>query len=172
MPDIDCYIHSVSPLKKSSGSEYINCDIQTKSGLIKGVCFSPEKGRTLEAMALQKSPVKLKKYSISTKYGRDDIVIDKKTSLIPTNVTFEYKSIDNNLMIASLSEVAPDQLVAIKGCVMHLSATKSVVLQGDPRRKQECYLSDPSAYIKLILWGKHADTIEENGDIFFQQSKS
>ena len=53
--------------------------------LIKGVCFSPEKGRTLEAMALQKSPVELKKYSISTKYGRDDIVIDKKkkTSLIP-----------------------------------------------------------------------------------------
>ena len=72
-------------------------------------------------------------------------------------------------MIASLSEVAPDQLVAIKGCVTHLSATKSVVLQGDPVRKQECYLSDPSAYIKLILWGKHADTIEENGTYFFNK---
>lgn len=72
-------------------------------------------------------------------------------------------------MTASLSEVAPDQLVAIKGCVTHLSAIKSVVLQGGPVRKQECYLSDPSGYIKLILWGKHADTIEENGTYFFNK---
>lgn len=43
-----------------------------------------------------------------------------------------------------------------------MSATKSVVLQGGPVRKQECYLSDPSAYIKLILWGSHSDIVEEN----------
>ena len=89
--------------------------------------------------------------------------------MIPTNVTFEYKGIENNLMIVSLSEVAPDQLIAIKGSVMHLSATKSVVLQGGPVRKQECYLSDSPAYIKIVLWGSHTDTVEENGTYFFNK---
>ena len=103
---------------------------------------------------LQKSPVKLKKYSISTKYGREDIVIDKKTSLIPTDVTFAYKNVADKLMIASLSQVAPDQLVAIKGYVTHLASTKSIVLQGGPVRKQQCYISDPSGFIKLVLWGQ------------------
>ena len=119
LPDIECFIHSVSPLKRSHGSEYMNCDIQTASSLVKAVCFSPEKGKTLQAMALQKSPMKIKKYNISTKNGRQEVVIDRKTYLIPTTVAFKYKGVESSSSnIASLSQVAPDQLVAVKACVI------------------------------------------------------
>ena len=99
LPDIEYFVHSVLPLKRSHGSEYINCDIQTESSLVKVVCFSPEKGKNLQAMAQQKSPVKIKKYNISTKYGREDIGIDRKTCLIPTTVAFEYKDVRTILQI-------------------------------------------------------------------------
>ena len=78
---IASFVHSVSPLKRLHGSEYIDCDIQTESSVVKMVRFSPEKGKTLQAITQQKSPVKINKYNIST-----------KTCLIPTTVAFEYNS--------------------------------------------------------------------------------
>lgn len=80
-PELHCYVHSVSPLKKSGHTSYINCTLQTKSKLHRGVCFATSKQETLEAMEKQKSPVKIKNFTINNKYGTEDVVIDKNTTV-------------------------------------------------------------------------------------------
>ena len=94
--------------------------------------------------------------------------MNKQTILTPlTTATFDYKTLNNANSIATLSQVAPEQLVSIKGKVTQLSATKTVILQTAPVKNQPCYLIDPSGFMKLILWGSHTDTIEQNQTYVF-----
>ena len=65
---------------------------------------------------------------------------------------FAYVSQDNQMKINSLRQVAPEQLVCIKGTIVQLSSSKTVVLQSSPVKKQEGYIADPTGYIKVILW--------------------
>ncbi len=50
-----------------------------------------------------------------------------------------------------------------------MSLPKNVVLQGGTVRRQQCYVCDPSGFMKLILWGKHTDTVEENKTYLFNK---
>lgn len=136
---------------------------------MKSVCFALEKKETLAAMAAQKSPVKIKKYTISNKYGTENVVMNRYTTTTPTTATFEYQSLEDIISIASLSKVAPQQLVPIKGYVAHLSATKTVILQGSPVKKQEGYIADPTGYIKIVFWGNHTDAVEPHSTYFFDK---
>ena len=98
--------------------------------------------------------------------------MNKQTILTPlTTATFDYKTLNNANSIATLSQVAPEQLVSIKGKVTQLSATKTVILQTAPVKNQPCYLIDPSGFMKLILWGSHTDTIEQNQTCLQQHSR-
>ncbi|CAB4010128.1 Hypothetical predicted protein [Paramuricea clavata] len=165
LPEISCYIHAVSPVKKSNGSSYINCDLQTETQVVRAVCFEVGKKQSLESLANQKSPVKIRNYTISKKYGREDVVITRKTNLIPTVVHYDYQELDKNISISTISHVAGEQLVRVKGEVQQLSSTKTVVFDEVPVKKQQCFIVDPSGFIKLVLYGKHADTLEE-GKVF------
>ena len=71
--------------------------------------FCSGKKDTLEAIQNQKSPVKLKKYSLSTKYGRQDVVINKHKTIAPTTADFKYEGQEDVTSIQSLANVAPDQ---------------------------------------------------------------
>lgn len=66
-------------------------------------------------MEKQKSPLKIKNYTINNKYGTEDVVINKNTTITPTTVDFEYHSQENVISISSLTNVASEELVAIKG---------------------------------------------------------
>ena len=85
--------------------------------MIKSVCFSPER-ETLDALSKQKSRVKIKKYSIRKRYGRDDVVINNYTTITPCTTTFDYVSQDDMMIINFLRQVAPEQLVCIKGNIV------------------------------------------------------
>ena len=167
--EMQCYIHSVSPIKRSGPSKYFNCELQTYSNVVKAVCFAIEKKEHLDTLAQHQSPVKLKKYGISNKYGRQDIVINKYTTLTPCTASFPYKSLNNITSIASLSQVTPDQLVSIKGQLLQLSGIKTLVLQSNPVKKQEDYISDPTDFIKLVLWGDHAGTLDQGQTYYFDK---
>ena len=91
------------------------------------MCFELGKKQTLESFANQKSPVKIKNYNISNKYCREDVVITKKTNLIPTVVNYNCQNMDENMSVSTLSQVAGEQLVCVKGEVRQLFATKTVV---------------------------------------------
>ena len=68
---------------------------------------------------------------------------------------------DENISVSTLSRVAGEQLVCVKGEVRQLSATKTVVFDETSAKKQQCFIVDPSGFIKLVLYGKHTDTVEE-----------
>ena len=57
--------------------------------------------------------------------------------------------------------------MAIKGKIAHLSATKTIVIQDFPVKKQEGYIVDPSGYIKIIFWGEHVDSVTPQSTYFF-----
>ena len=118
-------------------------------------------------MAAQRSPVKISNFAISNKYGRRDVVINRNTQITSTTADFPYKAQDDVTSIASLSKVAPQQLVAIKGKITHLSATKTIVIQDSPVKKQEGCIVDPSGYIKIIFWGEHVDSVTPQSTYFF-----
>ena len=99
----------------------------------------------------------------------NDMVITKQTTFTPSAHSFDYKSLDNNIQIATLSQVTSNQLVPIKEYVTNMSATKTVVLQESQVKKQECYIVDPTGSIKLVLWGSHTNTLEEHSTYFFNR---
>ena len=74
-----------------------------------------------------------------------------------------------NPKISSLTNVAPEQLVAIKGYLAHLSATKKIIVQGSELKKQEGYIADPSGSIKNIFWGNHTDEVQQGSTYFFNK---
>lgn len=170
--EITGYIHAVSPIKKSGSTKYFNYTIQSESVTHNGVSFAVDKRPEMDTLAEQHSPVKVERFTISRKYQREDIVINKNTLITPTTVNFEYNnqhSTCNTSTIASISQVAPGQLVLLKGHLQHLSATKTIVLQSHPVKKQEGFINDPSGYIKLVLWGNHTDTLKEGCTYLFDK---
>lgn len=58
-----------------------------------------EKKERLETIAMQKSPVKIRKFNVSRKYGTDDVVIGKNTVITPTTVNFDYQSIETKITV-------------------------------------------------------------------------
>ena len=156
-------------MKKTGSCTYFNCTLRTESSVMRSVCFSPEKKGTLDALSEQRPPDKIKKFSVSNRYGRDDVVINKYTTMTPTTATFDYVSQDDMMTINSLRQVAPEQLVSIKGNVVQLTSTKTVVLQTSNVKKQEDYIADPSGYIRIIFWGSHTDAVEEGLTYVFKK---
>ncbi len=114
------------------------------------------------ALSKQKSPVKIEKFSVSKKYGREDIVINKRTIITPTVVSFDHVDLEETMEIKALKNVRPDQLVSVRGTIVELSGTKTVLLQGNNVKKQEAFLADPTGYVKVILWGSHTDNVEKD----------
>lgn len=165
--DFTCFVHNISPVKKFGPTSYFNCHLQIDKDLIGSVCFAMEKKETLDAMPAQRSPVKISNYNISNKYGRIDVVINGNTHITSTTADFSYKAQNDVISIASLSKVAPQQLVAIKGKITHLSGTKTIVIQDFPVKKQEGCIVDPSGYIKIIFWGEHVDSVTPQSTYFF-----
>lgn len=158
------WLHSFHFPNKKKSQEVLNISttlfVQNQQHTV--VCFAPQKKPTMDTLGQQHSPLRIQRYSISTKYEWEDIVINKNTLISPTAVNFEYNNQESNtLSIGPISEVAPGQLVLVKGHMEHLSATKTVVLQSNPVKKQEVFINDQFGYVKLVLWGNHNDTLTE-----------
>lgn len=97
------------------------------------------------------------------------VVISKNTTITATTADFEYQSQEHVISISSLSNVAPEQLVAIKGYQAQLSATKKIIIDESEPKKQEGYITDPSGYIKIIFWGNHTDKVQQGSTNFFNK---
>lgn len=115
----------------------------------------------METLSKQKSLVKIGKYQTSDKYGREDVLVNKDTTITPTMVNFVYQDQEEVISIASLNHVASEQLITIKGYLAHLGCTKKISINGSEVKKQEGYIADPSGFIKVIFWGGHADNQQE-----------
>ena len=162
-------MHGVSPIKQRGATQYLNCSLQKETGVVKSVCFAVDKKELLENFAIQKSPVKIRKFTLNNRYGTEDVVIGKATTITPTEPSFSYKSLDTVHSIGSLNQVALGQLIPIKAKVTQLSGVKKVMINRAHVSKQEGFIVDPTGFIKLVLWGTHVNSVEEGDTYFFNK---
>ncbi len=82
---IDCYIHSVSPIKTGGDKKYryFDFNLQTESKVVRAVCFSPDRKEKFDHYEKTKSPVKITKYSENNRYGTTNVVIERQTVVEP-----------------------------------------------------------------------------------------
>ena len=170
--NINCYVHAVSPIKRSTSSErrYFNCMLQTETASCRAVCFSPEKFPELKTFEKVKSPVKIENFrSKPGLNGEKDIIIQKNTSftaLDNSSVNFEHNELltTTGLIpnISSLDKVASEQLISVKAHVLQLPSVKQIQTYNQGAlKKQEVVLADPTNWIKLVLWQNNVSTLTE-----------
>ena len=166
---LSCYLHAVSPVKVSASGncKYFNMTLQMSDSSVNAVCFSPEKRSVLQKFQTEKSPVKITKFRTSSKYEKEDVVIDKGTKVTPVNESIGFEHIDLSpssiTSQASLNQVSAEQLVTVKAKVVKVSGSKKISSQRSSSghlKKQEIVIVDPTASMKVILWEQFIDCLE------------
>ena len=169
---VECFIHNVSPVKTSNNGkrQYFNCTLQCEDKVVRAVCFSPEKQTQVKTVELTKTPVRLQNFWQNDTDPSKDIFITKYTQVTPlTNdqVDFQFSdeltnaSTDAIINLSSVSRLAPDQLIAVKGQVVKVSGVKNINTNSQGKlRKQEILIRDTTACMKVILWEEYVDTVE------------
>ena len=175
--ELNCYIHAVSPVKKGalSGKEYFSCTLQKKDGVMRAVCFSPEKQDNVLQLGKSKSPVKIKNFQTKIYQGKPEIVMSKYTkitTLSKEDVNFNYSFIGSENIptttISALEKFGKDQLVNLKAEVTEISGTKKVNTQFQGQlTKQEVTIRDTTSYIRLVLWEQYVDTLKAGTTYMF-----
>ena len=122
----------------------------------------------LHALASTRSPVKLDNYK-GPNNRDEDFVITKFTKIVPIDkkeIDFSFSeeltttATGKPLNISAIQKVAAEQLISIKAKVVSLSGTKVRSTRYGQLKKQ--VLADPTAHIKLVLWGDYVDTLQLN----------
>ena len=122
----------------------------------------------LHALASTRSPVKLDNYKGPN--NRDEDFVIKFTKIVPIDkkeIDFSFSeeltttATGKPLNISTIQKVAAQQLlISIKAKVVSLSGTKVQSTRYGQLKKQ--VLADPTAHIKLVLWGDYVDTLQLN----------
>ena len=104
----------------------------------------------------QKSPLKITNFTVSKKFGSEDILIGKKASveLIDKPNDFAPTIMDSNsvLSIAQLNKISPNQIIFVKTTVKRTPGIKKLHLDGEVVDKCELAVADPTGGIKVLLW--------------------
>ena len=155
-----CYIHAVSPVKKANRSDkkYFNFTVQRKDSRSHGVCIVYQMHSKLTTFQKSKSQVKVENYGMS---NSNDIVFNQNTKVFLQDQPEQDFTFANDVAvansglakdIASLSNIASDQIVSLKACVTHVSGVKKITTQFQGTLlKQEVHLADCSVSIKLTF---------------------
>ena len=158
------------PFLQSGRTKFFDCQVQTENKTVRGVCFSPEKKPEFDLAQFNKKPVSISHFRINKNYGNDNVVMNNKTVIHDSNVTSdEFKCIDipDTLDINSLANVAAEQLVSFKGKVMKLTEPKTFQTQKGNSRKQEGFVIDPTASMRIVLWGDYVNGLHEGATYNF-----
>ena len=128
----------MSPVKKaSSGTKYFNCTLQAENSVVRAVCFSQAKHSEISKVQISKSPVLLQNIRTeNSNNAKKDVVISKHTKISPLsltsiNCTYSNDITDSSLLtdVASLRQVAAEQLVSLKVEVAHVESVKAIDTQ-------------------------------------------
>ena len=151
----------------SGKCKYFNATLQTSEGQKNAVCFSPEKRPAFARHEDEKSPVKITRIRLSSKFN-NDVIIDQTSKITPVteNVGFQYVDTTPSLVnsLLSLNQISSDQLVTIKAKVIKVFGSKKIQTKNNPSSaltKQEMVIGDPTACVKLILWEESVDVLKE-----------
>ena len=162
---MNCYLHSISTVQKaqSSNRKYFNCIVQTDEKPVRAICYSPEKRPELKALATRKSPVKMRNFKQAD--ASDDLIITKWTKITPLEkdqIKFSYSeelaasTSGDPVNLSAIHNLAGEQLICVKGQAASMSGIKMVATQySGNTQKQEVIIRDPTAFEKLVLWGRY-----------------
>ncbi|CAB4025533.1 Hypothetical predicted protein [Paramuricea clavata] len=175
---MDCYLHSISTVQKaqSSNRKYFNCIVQGNDRPVRAVCYSPEKRAELKALAATKSPVKMRNFKQAD--TSDDIIITKWTKMTPLEkdqITFPYSdelaasTSGEPIKLSAIHNLAGEQLICVRGEASSISGIKMVTTQySGSTQKQEVIIRDPTACVKVVLWGRYVNSLEINKTYLFK----
>ncbi len=170
---IDCYIHSVSPIKTGGDKKYryFDFNLQTESKVVRAVCFSPDRKEKFDHYEKTKSPVKITKYSENNRYGTTNVVIERHTVVEPAPPhPFERHDINQTTTISSLTNVTSGQQVTIKGHLTELFGSRKIFSKsGETHIKQDGLVSDATGTIKVTFWGDFVDIAEKGQTYNYKQ---
>ena len=96
-----------------------------------------------------------------TKFTRV-VPIDKKEIDFSFSEELTTTATGKPLNISAIQKVAAEQLISIKAKVVSLSGAKVQSTRYGQLQKQDVVLADPTAHIKLVLWGDYVDTLQLN----------
>jgi hypothetical protein len=155
--EIDCFVHSVSPIKTGGDKKwwYFDCNLQTKDNVVRAVCFSPERKDKFDHYEKTKSPVKITKFNENTTYGTTNVVIERH-AIVETSsaLPFERRDLSQDTTISSLSNVSSSQQVTIKGHLTDLFGSKKILSRsGQELIKQDGLVSDATGTINSFSSG-------------------
>lgn len=166
-------MHRVSPLKSSRTTPYFDCIIQiTEKTQTRGVCFFPDYHSQLKDLSVRKRAIKLTNFHVSKKFGRNDVIIDKKTIVSEAANKLSFKplkglDLKEHMEINTITTLANKSAVTVKGKICQLSGTKIQITRQGQLKRQVGYLVDPTASIKIVLWERFTNLVEENKTYIF-----
>ena len=166
---IDFFVHQVSPVKNSGKTNYFDCKLQTRSSVVKGVCFSPEK-KTFDDLMHYREAATLSKSDISNKFDLTNIIKKSTIQKCTTPLNFERVDVENaTVKLSTVKQILLGQLINVKATVCQLSGSKVIsTFAGVPLKKQEAVCADPFGSIKIILWQSFVDTIATGQTYLFK----
>lgn len=160
--EIQGFIHNISPIKKSKTTSYFDMDIQTKTEVVRGVCFASGKHSDFQTMSKNKSPDKLNNFTIKNNWGTPNILMNSSVQLEEAKyIDFKPRSMEATQTITTLSSANSGQLVTLKAKVVQLSAPKKIKTKNGFLTKAEAFLIDPHGSIKVVLWENFATQLQE-----------
>ena len=153
MKELNGYFKTnVSPVKKGN---YVDMRLVSKTDTMRAVCFTVDRGEEICAYQAQKYPVKIKNFSVNKKFGNDDILLNRNSSInvlakVDSFVPDEHNE-ETILSISQLQKVFTDQIVAIKDTIKSLSGLKKVSIGESSIDKKYLTVVDPTGSIRIVL---------------------
>ena len=152
---------NVSLIKTSGIHRYFDMKLVSENNARRTVCFTPSKKQEFEILQLNKSSIKISDFSVSTKKGSEDVIIDrfskidvlKDTGFTPNNIDFSGLS-----NICDLNVIAKDEMASVKGKIVSISGTKKVAFRNESSQKREAMIADPTGNIQVVIWGDLCET--------------
>lgn len=153
-------MHHITP-KKSGNLTYTSCELQTSSANLKAVSFSPDKTNPLKAAMAGRSPVKIKKFDINTKFN--NVVITRNTVIEPYNEPVNFTCHDSTgpVTVSDLYAISLGQLVDITAKVTHMTGSKFIKMDNTTLKQSRAILLDPTGSIKVVFWESFVDSVED-----------
>ena len=166
-----CTIFPLLKMGPRRGILISTCKLVKKT-VVQAICFSPKERKYIEEAMEKCSPIKMQKFVHDKKEGStdilmsDNVVIDKVEC---EDLTFlREELVPANLNISMLSMISLNQLLTIKGKLVHLQELQEVNVQGRVLKKVDGVFIDPHGSIKVTLWEGDIEKVEEGGTYEFK----
>ena len=155
-----------------SNNDYFDVTLQTKDKTLRGISFSPEKMKIMKSRYESSSPIKLTSYAIKrNRYtDEDEVHINKRTKITDpatTELDFDIKQVKSDEDLATLTTVndiiehnTKSSKVNISGRVSFDASPETIQANGKTLQKLETVLTDETGSIRLVLWEKDIDRVQ------------